>query len=354
MRAHAIFKITLGSHVRTVRARRANARARAVSDPTMTSTPESTQPSAADGTAAKRERQYSLDEFDDPNVDPMSSYDGTTCVITDDLEVDRRTLGTTLREQIKTMGGAQLMDPHAFVSTDEQRRQCAMLFGSCALLVVKGLGEFGADGFEAWEAAAALATTALAYWTSDLGTGIFHWSVDNYGSKDTPLLGKVIDAFQGHHKYPWTITKRQWANNIHTTCVAPLVFTTPTLLLNDRPTDLIFVGVFTSLIVLSQQFHAWSHMKKSELPSAVLAAQDIGLLVGRRDHGQHHKAPFEGHYCIVSGYWNPVLDDSGFFRKLEQMIFKVTGVAPRCWSDDLNFIVQEDAPEGWGKGIITK
>jgi ubiquitin-conjugating enzyme E2 variant len=134
--------------------------------------------------------------------------------------------------------------------------------------------------------------------------------------------------------------------------VAPLVFTTPTLLLNERATDLIFVGVFTSLIVLSQQFHAWSHMKKSELPPLVLKAQDMGLLVGRRDHGQHHKSPFEGHYCIVSGYWNPILDGSGFFRALEQAVFKATGTAPRCWSDDVEFIVQESAPEGWGRGVL--
>ena len=197
-----------------------------------------------------------------------------------------------------------------------------------------------------------LVTVGLAYWTSDLGTGIFHWSVDNYGSKKTPLLGGVIDAFQGHHKYPWTITKRQWANNIHTTCIAPLVFTTPTLFFNERATDLIFVGVFTSLIVLSQQFHAWSHMKKSELPSTVLKAQDMGLLIGRRDHGQHHKSPFASNYSIVSGWWNPILDGNGFYRKLEQVIYDTTGVPPRCWSDDVEFVVQESAPEGWGKGIL--
>ncbi len=36
--------------------------------------------------------------------------------------------------------------------------------------------------------------------------------------------------------------------------------------------------------------------------------QDAGVLVSRRAHGAHHRAPFEGNYCIVSGIWNPVLD----------------------------------------------
>ena len=288
------------------------------------------------------------------DIDPGSSYDGVHCVITDSIDVDRVSVGEKLRAEIAAMGGKQLMDPLDFVSTDAQRAQCAALFGSCALLGLKGLYISALDGFDGMDAFAMALTVGLAYWTSDLGTGIFHWSVDNYGSKSTPLLGGVIDAFQGHHKYPWTITKRQWANNIHKTCIAPLVFTLPTLALNERPTDLVFVGVFTSLVVLSQQFHAWSHMKKSELPDLVLKAQDAGLLVGRRDHGQHHKAPFEGHYCIVNGYWNPLLDESGFFRQLEQIIYKQTGIAPRCWSDDLDFIIEESAPEGWGVGILNK
>jgi hypothetical protein len=35
----------------------------------------------------------------------------------------------------------------------------------------------------------------------------------------------------------------------------------------------VFASSFLFLICMSQQFHAWSHMKKSELPGAVLALQ---------------------------------------------------------------------------------
>ena len=34
------------------------------------------------------------------------------------------------------------------------------------------------------------------------------------------------------------------------------------------------------------------------------------MLVSRRAHGAHHRAPFEGNYCIVSGIWNPILDQA--------------------------------------------
>ena len=104
--------------------------------------------------------------------------------------------------------------------------------------------------------------------------------------------------------------------------------------------------------LFSQQFHCWSHTKKSELPALVLAAQDAGLIISRKAHGAHHKPPFKGNYCIVSGWWNEVFDGTGFFYALEKKIYDATGVAPRCWSEDEDFAVQEDAPEGWGDGIL--
>ena len=63
--------------------------------------------------------------------------------------------------------------------------------------------------------------------------------------------------------------------------------------------------------------------------------QSAGLLISRKAHGAHHKAPFQGNYCIVSGIWNSALDqdgsDQGFFRRLENIIAARFGVEPRCW-----------------------
>ena len=130
------------------------------------------------------------------------------------------------------MGGAPIQDPREFVSTDKQRMYTAGLFASCAALGLRGVTgvAIGEDGGDPLAYGGLLASCAMAYWLSDLGTGVFHWSVDNYGSKNTPVMGGIIDAFQGHHKYPWTITKRQFANNIHTTCPATMCVTVPLLL----------------------------------------------------------------------------------------------------------------------------
>jgi hypothetical protein len=45
--------------------------------------------------------------------------------------------------------------------------------------------------------------------------GVYHWSVDNYGDGSTPVFGRQIAAFQGHHQRPWTITQREFCNNVH-------------------------------------------------------------------------------------------------------------------------------------------
>ena len=250
------------------------------------------------------------------------------------------------------MGGTMIQDPAAFVSTDYHRLVTTGLFASCAALVARGgVGiEMAGDGGDPAAWASLVGSGLLAYWLSDLGTGVFHWSVDNYGSKATPVMGGIIDAFQGHHKYPWTITKRQFANNIHVTCPATMCVTVPLLLAPGlAPNACAFMGVFCSMIVLSQQCHAWSHMKKSQLPESVVALQDLGVLLSRKGHGAHHRPPFKGNYCIVSGFWNDILDGNEVFDKMATVVYEATGVAPRCWSESHDFEVEEEAPEGWGK-----
>ena len=36
----------------------------------------------------------------------------------------------------------------------------------------------------------------VGYEFADLGSGVYHWSMDNYGSKNTPIFGTQIEAFQ--------------------------------------------------------------------------------------------------------------------------------------------------------------
>ncbi|CAJ1932258.1 unnamed protein product [Cylindrotheca closterium] len=169
---------------------------------------------------------------------------------------------------------------------------------------------------------------------ADLGSGILHWSVDNYGNGRTPIMGGVIAAFQGHHSAPWTITDRGFCNNVYKLCIPFGAGTVGLVSLLSGPFVTFFIVCFCIMEILSQEFHKWSHMTKSECPNIVNGLQTCGLLIARQPHAQHHMAPYDGNYCIISGLWNQLLDDSGFFRRLEHIIYNVNGIESNAWKLD--------------------
>jgi len=173
-----------------------------------------------------------------------------------------------------------------------------------------------------------------AYVLADFGSGVLHWSVDNYGNGRTPIMGSIIAAFQGHHSAPWTITERGFSNNVYKLCVPFGPIPMAVIAALTGPLVTLFFTAFCTLEVLSQEFHKWSHMTKSQVPKWVNALQDIGLTIGRKPHAQHHLAPYEGNYCIISGICNQGLDRTGFFRRLERFIYEWNGVESNAWKLD--------------------
>ena len=57
--------------------------------------------------------------------------------------------------------------------------------------------------------------------------------------------------------------------------------------------------------LLTNQIHKWSHTYKP--PALVILAQNCGLILSRKNHGVHHRPPFDKYYCITNGWLNPVL-----------------------------------------------
>ncbi|KAF3573073.1 hypothetical protein F2Q69_00060378 [Brassica cretica] len=171
---------------------------------------------------------------------------------------------------------------------------CTTVFASFAKSIIGGFGSH------------ILLEPALAgylgYILADLGSGLYHWAIDNYGDESTPLVGTQIEAAR-------------------------------VLACND-PVVHGFVSMFAFCILFCQQFHAWAHERKSKLPPLVVAFQDMGLLLSRRQHVNHHRHHRTYmSYCIVSGVWNNVLDDNKIFEALEKVLYVQFGVKPRSWSD---------------------
>lgn len=166
----------------------------------------------------------------------------------------------------------------------------------------------------------------------DFATGVFHWSVDNYGSIKTPIFGPVCVAFQGHHDTPWTITFRSFANNVYKICYATIGFLSFLMIVNPGPLTRIFFTLFINWWMLSQEFHKMAHMKVT--PPRWKFLQDKKIILSKKEHGLHHTSPFEGHYCILTGICNPILDSTNFFRHLERLVYKLTGNTPNTWKAD--------------------
>jgi hypothetical protein len=179
------------------------------------------------------------------------------------------------------------------------------------------------------------AVTLLSTWLlADLGSGILHWSVDNYGNGRTPIFGGLIAAFQGHHSAQWTITERAFFNNVWKLCIPFGIPTVAAIALIAGPSHPIFTLFwvpFCTLEVMSQEFHKWSHMPKKELNAFQKACQNAGLSISPVQHARHHVAPYDGNYCIVSGFWNEYVDSSGFFRKFERFVYERNGVESNSW-----------------------
>jgi hypothetical protein len=223
------------------------------------------------------------------------------------------------------------------------------LLGHAGFLLTSFLGMLQYNGGNIVATSLQAAALFLSAWTlADFGSGVLHWSVDNYGNGRTPIMGGIIAAFQGHHSAPWTITQRGFANNVCKLCLPFGVATVGLFqgLLNavgtGNPLDgrvahhsaVFFFAVFCLMEVLSQEFHKWSHTTKSEVPPWVNTLQRLGWTISRKPHAQHHIAPYDGNYCIISGVCNPWLDKTGFFRRLEHAIYRWNGVESNAWKLD--------------------
>lgn len=99
-------------------------------------------------------------------------------------------------------------------STTEHR----LVTYGCLSILGASIAGAAADIHSPGDVATVLGATFAAYVLSDLGTAVYHWAVDNYGDGNTPVFGRQIAAFQGHHQRPWTITQREFCNNVHQVC----------------------------------------------------------------------------------------------------------------------------------------
>lgn len=208
-----------------------------------------------------------------------------------------------------------------------------VLFFALVAVLSARLFELASNG--AW--GLVLAFSLAGYVVSDFTSGLVHWAFDTWGSERTPFFGKsFIVPFRIHHVDPVDITRHGFvATNGHNClATAPVLF--GALFLPSQgtlgPALLSFLFALCLGTFGTNQFHKWAH--EPEAGRLVRTLQRLHLILGPEHHELHHTHPYDRHYCITTGWLNGVLGATGFFRRMESLITRLTGAVPR--RDDLS------------------
>jgi plasmanylethanolamine desaturase len=162
---------------------------------------------------------------------------------------------------------------------------------------------------------------------ADLVSGLVHWFEDAYVHADMPLLGKWLakvaeDNRLHHHKPRAFLSKTWWQSSWDLVLLSSLVVAAAWWLqcLNTG------VWVFALLTSNANQLHKWTHQNRQEKGALIHTLQQWHLLQTPRAHGRHHGGNRDSDYCVVTNVLNPLLEALRFWKRLEWLIQRVTGV----------------------------
>lgn len=196
----------------------------------------------------------------------------------------------------------------------------AVLLG-CALLVLSALRAVPALARNpTWALILALLGACLA----DFISGLVHWAADTYGDARTPVFGNFVNTFRVHHSDPRDIARHDAVEaNADVFLFSAPVHALLLVFVGNAFVSCFLVGLFCASYPNSQ-IHKWAHLPQR--PRWVTRLQRMRLLLDPERHAGHHTGLHQTNYCITTGWLNPLLDRTRFFRGLEWLLERV-GVA---------------------------
>ena len=178
----------------------------------------------------------------------------------------------------------------------------------------------------------------LAALVTDFFSGIVHWGLDTWGTLETPVLGMtLIRDFRMHHVDEKDIALHGLVPTVGPSALFAMVFEIIALLIHVvSPVSAFFCAFFAAVAfwaMMTNQIHKWAHTDIGKIPPVPRFFQKIGIFLAPQPHHVHHIEPFTQSYCITTGWCNSFMTRTQFFRKLEKIIFRLTGAIPRA--DDI-------------------
>ncbi len=172
---------------------------------------------------------------------------------------------------------------------------------------------------------------------SDFASGFVHWLADTYATSETPFVGpKFVAPFREHHRDPLAITRHGFVEANGDNCGITLLVLVPTHVFipaahgGGATIMALFVVLLASFTVVTSMAHGWAHAP--EPPRFAQILQRVGLLLSPEHHAGHHEAPHRDRYCITTGWLNPLLDATKFFRRMEALFARL-GIRPALHYD---------------------
>lgn len=169
----------------------------------------------------------------------------------------------------------------------------------------------------------------LAYLSADFIMGVYHWIKDTYFSPFTPVIGhKFIWFSRLHHIKPRYITEIPNHQIILDSGIWTALWIGPAVWISGF--NLYWLTLYL-IISLNDVIHKYAHMLDHERPLFVTRMQCLDLIQSYEEHHVHHLAPHIQNYCPITPYVNKPLEKINFWRNLENVIEKITGIPPRAY-----------------------
>ena len=153
----------------------------------------------------------------------------------------------------------------------------------------------------------------VAFCIADFMSGLIHWLADHYGHRHMAILGRLfIGPFRDHHDDPEALLRQDWIELLEGSAFLGLPVSMALFLSHVSGAGLLPV-VFVTTLTLVPIFgafavaaHRWSH--STSVPIAVKLLHNAGVLINPKTHTIHHRGDHTSHFCILSGWCNPLLN----------------------------------------------
>jgi len=173
----------------------------------------------------------------------------------------------------------------------------------------------------------AIIVLVVGWMVGDFLSGMVHWLFDTYFSEKTPIIGQsFVRPFREHHSDQNEICSHGFITMVGNTCIAATPLIIISLLYADDNPVLSLLSSFVLLSsVLTNMMHRFAHQAKRSV--VVRSLQKLHLILTPEHHSKHHSRPYTSHYCITTGWMNPILERLDFFPRLEQLLIHI-GIHP--------------------------